>query len=150
MGSRATSRHGLSSQLMSEHQPPFEYHRDDTHRRLRVIAHRALRPEDFLAISQRQVAEGAWTYGVVYDLRGVGGLTTSPNQPNLIAEHVREQTDRHGKRGPVAVVTPPSNAFGIAKGYAYFARHQGFLVEAFCDMSEAEEWLSAQQGQGNA
>lgn len=126
---------------MPEHQPRFEYHRDDAHRRLRVVAHRPLRPEDFVAIVRRQLAEDTWTYGLVYDMRGVGGLAASTDEAKRIAEQVRAQIDGHGRRGPVAVVTPQANAIGVAQGYAYFARQQGFLVEVFWDMSEAEEWL---------
>jgi hypothetical protein len=55
---------------------PLEYNRDDGRRRITVISTGVVTLPDALAVIERQAADGAWSYGVLYDTRGSADAPT--------------------------------------------------------------------------
>ena len=90
----------------------------------------------------RQAADGAWSYGVLYDLRR---MTTSPTgeEWDRIAGRVRF-LNQAADRGPVAVVglANPTQLAAIAT-YAERLRASGVDVAFFDETESAEKWLDA-------
>jgi len=119
----------------------FDYVRDDARQRIVVTAHKALRAADLIAIIDRQVAEGAWSFAILYDLSGVRGVT--PHADSLIvADRVQKYVTTYGGRGPVALVTRDPEMVGVGQSYAYGLTASGVPIQVFWDRSEAEEWLA--------
>jgi hypothetical protein len=90
----------------------------------------------------RQAADGAWRYGVLYDLRR---MTTSPTgeEWDRLASRV-QYLNQAADRGPVAIVglANPSQLAAIG-GYAEQLRGGGVDVAFFTDTVSAEKWLDA-------
>ncbi|PWT80330.1 MAG: hypothetical protein C5B57_12375 [Blastocatellia bacterium] len=120
----------------------FDYIRDDVHRRIRIVAREPLETIDLCEIVDRQVREGTWTYGVLYDMRATTGPGMSKVETRAVAEHVRAHVARRGVRGPVALLTGTSDLVAVGQKYAYFLgaklRSQ---FKVFWDLAEAERWL---------
>jgi hypothetical protein len=55
---------------------PIEYQRDDVKRRINVTATEPVTSEDLIELTNRQAAEGAWAYGMLYD-------ATAGHEPRL-------------------------------------------------------------------
>lgn len=122
----------------------YEYLRDDAHRRVRVTLRVPLDPSDYVAIIDRQASEGAWTFGLLYDLRFVQEPTASADN-DQISERVRTHMAVLGKRGPVAIVTREVAVIARSQSYAAHVT-RGYDVEVFWDVDEAEDWLRQRAG----
>jgi hypothetical protein len=124
--------------------PPFEYHRDDARRRIRITAREPLQGGDLTSIVDRQAREDTWTFAVLYDLRATHGATLRADAI-AVAEHVRRYVDVHGARGPVALVTRRIDMVAAGQIYALDGAKRGFSVEVFWDLDEADRWLDERQ-----
>src|SRR5204863_4521364 len=82
---------------------PIHYERDDRKRRIVITSAGPVTAADALAIIDRQAAEGAWTYSVLYDTRAGLDLPTPADLHQLLLR-VGVLTTKHGPRGPVAFV----------------------------------------------
>jgi hypothetical protein len=122
----------------------FDYVRDDGRRRIRITAKEPLRAEDFAAVMTRQAAEDTWAFGVLYDMRAIGGATTRPDA-RATAELAKRFIAEHGPRGRVAVVTRDARMVGIAQAYADDGAKSGMEVQVFWDLAEAENWLGEER-----
>ena len=120
-------------------QQRYDFIRDDSRRRVIVKAREPLDAADLVAIVDRQIAEGAWRFGIVYDLRVAFAGATSPEDGQTIAAYVLRQVAAHGPRGAVAIVTRQPDMIAAGLMYAYRARKVN--VEVFWDIDEAECWL---------
>jgi len=121
----------------------FDYVRDDAARRIRITAHRSLEAADLIGLVERQVNDGTWAYGTLYDLRGIdSGIRRE--DAILIAERVQTYVATHGPRGPVALVTRSFGIVGSGQMYALDGLKSGFKVEVFWDLEEANAWLAGQ------
>jgi hypothetical protein len=127
-----------------ENLAPFEYERDDAKRRIRVTARRALQPDEFRAIVDRQVQEQTWAYALLYDLRRMSEAVAR-SDADMLAAYVYRYLITHGSRGPVAVVTTSFGVLGAAQVYATNTSRAGVEVHVFWDVFEAERWLDAEQ-----
>jgi hypothetical protein len=123
-------------------QGTLQISRDDLRRRIFVTVVGAL---DFVDAADRvamQAQDGAWSYGVLYDMRR---MTTSPTDQewHLIAGRVRS-LNQAGDRGPVAIVglANPAQVAAIAN-YAERLRASGVEMAFFDDTQSAEAWLDA-------
>ena len=125
--------------------PPFDYVRDDARRRVRVTVHRTLRRHDLISIIDRQVSEGTWTYGMLYDFGLSLGPTTQADTDTLAA-HVYCYLISHGPRGRVAVVARAPEMIGVVQLYAAYTARADVEVGVFWDVHEAEQWLDASTG----
>ena len=118
----------------------FTYVRDDALRRIHVTARESLEASDLMAIIDRQAFEGAWAYGVLYDLRAVH-IVAPRRDASRVAQYVQTYVRVHGTRGPVAVVTKQTDIVETAELYASLGEKVGFEFGSFRDLPEAERWL---------
>jgi hypothetical protein len=65
---------------------PVRYERDDARRCVTVTVQGPFQANDLLAIMARQRAEHTWTYGILYDLRGMTGEPTVADLRQLMSE----------------------------------------------------------------
>jgi hypothetical protein len=116
---------------------PVTYTRDDVRRVITVVMTGQVTSDEIIAVVDRQVAEQAWSYGLLYD-----SLQTTLNPANVepVALHIRAAAQRLGRRGPVAVVTRSPGTFRIARAYAAVEDDVG-PVGFFTDRDSAERWL---------
>jgi hypothetical protein len=119
---------------------PVEFLRDDERRRVRVTLLGAVSIDAMKAILDRQIIEGAWTYGLFYDVRSLTALPSAADAHEGL-EHLRKTVESRGPRGPVALVARDAGAIGFAQRYGMRA---GTLLqmEVFWDVDEAERWLA--------
>ncbi len=121
------------------------YERDDVRRRIVVTITGEAHTADVLGVIERQVADNAWRYAMLYDSRED---TSAPSSGDLRA--VVDVVGRHiaqlGPRGPVAIVTSHPMNYGMARMYATFGEPVRLNVEVFRDIADAEAWLDAQMG----
>jgi hypothetical protein len=114
---------------------PIRYELDDARRRLVVTVEGPFAVADFLAIMERQRDDGAWTYGMLSDLRGMTG------EPARQFMSEAERTTQ--PRGPVAILATDPVIYGRACTYAALTRAT-LTIEVFRDLDKAEQWLTAQ------
>ena len=118
----------------------FEYVRDDIRRRIRVTAHVPFQAADLVDILDRQVAEGSWTFGVLYDLSRVEGATARADA-EIIADLVRGYVRMYGQRGRVALVTNDAGMRGVGQSYGHDVARSGVSLQLFDDLAAADNWL---------
>jgi hypothetical protein len=128
---------------------PLHYQRDDSLRRIVATSMGGVTPDDTMAMIDRQAEEGAWSYGVLYDLRGAEDIPT-PADLRRIVLHVGKLTTKHGPRGPVAFVVVDTLLSKMTRRYARMAALTAFNARVFTTMEEAEAWLErcAEDGKG--
>jgi hypothetical protein len=123
---------------------PLVYVLDHARQRLTIIGRDPVDVPDVLACLERQVADGAWAYGTVDDLRLV---TWNPSSEEVrrILSRIGLLSATHGPRGPVAIVaTLP--LFDRARTYAAsLDALVGHVVEVFSALADAERWLDERQ-----
>ena len=121
---------------------PIHYERDDKKRRILAISEGEVTVHDTLAVIDRQVADGAWTYRMLFDTRASPSLPTL-EELHLVVRHVGALTTRYGPRGPVALVVVDPALFEIGGRYARLADLTALRVGLFGNPRDAEEWLTA-------
>ena len=116
----------------------FTYACDAGARIIRVVARQTLTVDDVLAIMDRQVAEGRWSFGILYDLRRVDAALPK-QEAAQVAEHASTIGAANGPRGPVALVARTQM---VAARQVYAIRTRRTMhVEVFWDVDEAQSWL---------
>lgn len=118
----------------------FDYIRDPARHRISITAHQPLDGHDLIAIVERQLREDAWTYRVLYDVRGHEGIRLE--EAIEVAEHVEVCVGIHGPRGPVAVC---ARTMDIVVGGQLDAFGGADRIEVFTDREKAEQWLDEQR-----
>jgi hypothetical protein len=124
---------------------PIHYERNDKKRRILTISEGVVTLDDTLAIIDRQVADGAWTYQMLFDTRASPSLPTL-DELRIVVRHVGILTTKYGPRGPVAMVVVDPALFEIGGRYARLADLTSLRVGLFGTPLEAEEWLTALEG----
>lgn len=121
------------------HQTPILYERDDDRCRAVITMTGPFNAPEVRACVERHRAEGAWSYGVLYDLRR---MTSEPTKETL-AEFAALTRPRPGKppRGPVAVVSTKPVMYSLACLYAAMVNAYT-TVSVFRDRDEADAWLN--------
>jgi hypothetical protein len=117
----------------------FTYICDAGTRVIRVVARQTLTLDDVVGIIDRQVAEGRWSFGILYDLRRVDAAL-SKEEAARVAEHANAMGAANGPRGPVALVAD-TQMVGARAVYAIRTRRTQH-VEVFWDLDEAQKWLT--------
>ena len=121
---------------------PVDYTKDDARRRIRIVGRDPISVADLIAHLDRQAADGAWGYSLLYDARGLATPPAPADLPQVVV-HVQEISARHGARGPVAIVTRETATVAVGQIYSMLGERAGFRAEVFWDMAEAERWLDA-------
>jgi len=126
---------------------PITYDVDEHRRWLLLTATGVLTAEETLAVIDRQIAEGHWTHGMLYDIRDAEELP-KPSEIFTILEYVRKQVGQHGPRGPIAIVAPPSRNLQRVRTYASLTESTRLIMATFDTVGEASIWLMAQMPPG--
>jgi hypothetical protein len=121
------------------HQTPILYERDDARRRALITMTGPFNAPKVRACVELHRAEGAWSYGVLYDLRR---MTSEPTRETL-AEFAALTKPRPGEphRGPVAVVSTKPAMYSLACLYAAMVSAHT-TMSVFRDRDEADAWLN--------
>jgi hypothetical protein len=119
---------------------PIHYQRDDAKQRIMVRSEGMPTLEEVLGIMDRQAAERAWSYAVLYDSRGASRAPT-PEELTEILRHIGELTAKHGPRGPVAMIIGNPEFFKAARRYASLGELTALQAELFATPEAAELWL---------
>lgn len=119
---------------------PLEYVRDDDRRRVTLRARGDLTLADAIAAADRQLADHAWAYAVLYDARerrqGLGS-----NELQQLVAHLRILVAQHGPMGPMAMVATDDSVYAAGRMYSIFCESIGCVTEVFHDIAAAELWL---------
>jgi ribosomal protein S28E/S33 len=122
---------------------PIRYERDDFHRRVVATIEGPFQVDDMLEIMARQRAEQTWTYGILYDLRGITGHPTSADL-RLLSESSGRYLGQ-APRGPVALLAADPTLYGRLSTYAAHVQSAAMTIGVFLERAEAERWLTAQE-----
>ena len=120
---------------------PIGFDRDDARRRVLITVHGAFEAVEILAAIERQGVEQTWSYGVLYDLRGMTGAPTMDDLRKIFSESVPKRSTESGG-GPIALLVTDSVLYGLACTYAALGRSK-MTIEVFRDWDDAESWLAA-------
>jgi hypothetical protein len=120
---------------------PVQYERDDTNRRIRLTLTDPVTVDALIASVERQLADGAWRYGLLIDTRAPIDAPR-PTDIRSVASHIGELVAAHGPRGPIAIVAKSVSAIGSAQLHAFFGRAIE-SIEVFWDIDDAKHWLDA-------
>jgi hypothetical protein len=118
----------------------IEYHRDDVKKRITLIPQGEVTLTEILDVASRQVTEGVWGYGVLYDARLRRGALTSGELKRL-AEVTADYTAQVGPRGRVAFVVPDEGGYSMAVMYAIVGARLDGDSAVFRNRTDAERWL---------
>ena len=123
---------------------PLTYKRDDARRRISLTLREPLTEEDLIRAIDRQLAEGTWSYGLVYDTRQ---LVTSARVAisRHAAAYVVDIATRVGLRGPVAILVSGGDMSAMSEAHASRSRGSGRGVRVYWSPAEALEWLEAER-----
>ncbi len=115
--------------------PILSYTRDNARRRIVVIGDGPLTAEELISVVNRQIADNAWTYGLLYE------ATAGPEAIDGLLDHLRQTAPSLGRRGPVAVVSQGPDAANVAR---YVTSAAGEIA-VFVSRQNAEAWLDERQ-----
>lgn len=118
----------------------IEYHRDDVKKRITLIPHGEITLTELFEVMSRQVSEGAWAYGLLYDARLRRGALTSLDLQQL-AGVMADNIARVGPRGRVAFVVPDEGGYSMAVMYAIVGARLDGHNAVFRNVTDAERWL---------
>ena len=122
---------------------PIRYERNDSRRRMVVTMRGAFQTDDVLAIMARQRVENTWTYGILYDLRGVTGEPTFADLGQIMSQAAARRQGE-GPHGPVALLATQPTLYGRLCRYAALGRSTRLTIEVFRTLGEAQQWLTVQ------
>jgi hypothetical protein len=143
---RITPQPSLTLASRSSRSEPMRIHyeRDDIYRRVVATVQGPFLPDDIRSVITRQRAEHAWTYGVLYDLRG---MTNEPTVSDLqqLTREAGERPPGEGQHGPVALLVTNPGVYGRLCTYAALGSSTTLRIQVFRDRPEAEQWLMAHE-----
>jgi hypothetical protein len=120
----------------------IRYERDDASRRLLVTIQGVFQMDEVLETIARQRVEDTWTYGILYDLRGLIGHPTIAELRQIMSQ-AAPRGEREAPRGPVVLLATEPILYGRLCTYAALGRSTTKRIEVFRDWDEAERWLTA-------
>ena len=124
---------------------PVNYTCDRDKRRVTVVQEGEVTREETLAVIDRQAADGAWTFGVLYDTRQSTSIPTQEDVRRTVL-HVGRLTTKYGPRGPVALVVRDPDLFTMCSWYASLGDLTALNVQVVPSIAEAEQWLDSESG----
>ena len=108
-------------------------------RRVTILRSGILNIDDLIESVIRMRALNVWSYSVLVDARQAS-TNLSATEARALVGKIRTVGD--GKeRGPIAVVATDDNTFGMVRMFAALSEPIGMRVNAFRQISDAEEWL---------
>jgi hypothetical protein len=118
----------------------IHYERDDLRRRILSVSRGKVTYEEAVAVIDRQAAEGAWSYAMLYDTRAAGAVPT-PDEVDRLVQHVGGLTLKYGPRGPIALVLIDHELLDMGQRYARLGHLTALDVGLFLTIDDAERWL---------
>ena len=112
------------------------YTRDDQRRRITVVGDGPLTAGDLIGVVNRQIADSAWSYGLLYE------ATALPEAMDSLIVHLQDVAKTLGPRGPVAVVSRGPDRLNIARYLDELGTSGGLAL--FSNRGSAEHWLETQ------
>ena len=119
------------------------YERDDARRRVVVTLRGGYDASAILALLERHRAEDDWSYGRLYDVRGLTG-TPTVKELRLFSS----LDTQHRPHGPEAILTRDPILYALACTYAALGGST-LSIQVFRESHEAEQWLAAQANKGD-
>ena len=126
---------------------PLTYKRDDGRRRIAMTLTEPLTEEELIRAIDRQLTEGTWSYGLVYDTRQLVSSRRVAISPQ-VAAHVADIAARVGPRGSVAMLVSGGDMAAMSEAHAGRSRRSGRGVRVYWSPAEALAWLEAQRSNG--
>lgn len=117
---------------------PVHYVRDDATRRITLTLTDPLTVTELITAAERQLADGAWLYGLLVDARNTF-VAFRPILVRLVAADLREFVTAHGPPGPIAIVATKSGAIKANIYLVFGEKTESF--EVFWDLDDARRWL---------
>ncbi len=117
---------------------PIDYAVDHARRRVICVWIPPVENAEIVEAVERAVADGAWKYGTLHDVRAV--QPRGVVRAREMAEVVGRLRAVHGSRGPVAFVASAA-AVGSAQAYAILGDQAGQSTQVFWDRDAADAWL---------
>lgn len=108
-------------------------------RRVTILRSGILNIDDLVESVIRMRALNVWSYSVLVDARQAS-TNLLPAEARALVGKIRTIGDGK-KRGPIAVVAADDNTFGMVRMFSALAEPIGMRVNAFRQVSDAEEWL---------
>ena len=118
----------------------IQYQRDDVRRRVVISFRGMFQTEDGWAAIERHHAAGAWTYGVLYDLRTMQGYPDVTDLKRYMERDAQTPAGEQRPRGPIAILTTDPILYGLACTYAALGPPT-MKIAVFRDGIEADQWL---------
>jgi hypothetical protein len=123
----------------------LEYERDDVKQRVVATENGPFQSADVFDFLQRQHDDGTWTYGLLFDSRGMTGHPTTEELRGFLTLE-RDTDSERQPRGPLALLSTDANLYATACMCAALGGTKR-KVEVFRDRDEADAWLAAQTGE---
>ena len=118
---------------------PIDCQRDDRRRLMTITLTEPFSFDDLLDQVDRQWADDAWDYAVLYDGRANEYVRPASELERLV-DHV-QVVGRGRPRGPVGIVIPPRSEM-IQRGIQFAARlRRPRNVEILLNQTQVDEWI---------
>jgi hypothetical protein len=119
---------------------PTDCQRDDRRRLITITLTEPFSFDELLAQVDRQWAEDAWDYAVLYDGRANEYVRPASELERLV-DHV-QVVGRGRPRGPVGIIIPPRSEM-IQRGIQFAARlRRPRNVEILLNQTQVDEWIA--------
>jgi hypothetical protein len=119
---------------------PYQYLRDDSAHRITITVSDPLTLTERIGAVEHQLADGAWSYGVLVDARNLAPFTPGRDDMRAVVDRIAELVAAHGPRGPVVIVSAKSSVIGSGQLYNLLEKINEPL-EVFWNMDDARRAL---------
>ena len=119
---------------------PYRYLRDDSAHRVTITVSDPLTVTERIGAVEQQLADGAWSYGVLVDARSLAPFTPDRDDMRTVIDRIAELVAAHGPRGPVVIVSTKSSVIGSGQLYNLLDKINEPL-QVFWDISDARRAL---------
>jgi hypothetical protein len=117
----------------------INFQRDDTLRLVILVGSGKVSVDEWAAAVARQLNEGIWHYGSLFDFTAVDTMVGFDEQGVFTA--LKELAAAHGPRGPVALVSSTPNVYDGFVAYAGCLQGLPYQTRPFRDVNQAIVWL---------
>ncbi len=100
--------------------------------------------DDLQVMVRTQIEQGAWSNGALIDTTGATGMRQGYNDLTEQVRYVERLSQGLPQRGPVAILAPSDDIFGVARMYQVAQEGVlGLQLEVFRTRHDAEGFLRA-------
>ena len=119
---------------------PISYERRDEKSLVVLKVEGPYDSNEFVEVMRRHEAEGAWAFGLLWDLRQMSGRPTTNDLWSFSSAYAHDPQGSSRPRGPIAVVTTDDEMYRSACLYVVMAKPR-LHIDVFKQIDEAEQWL---------